>query len=151
MFGTIAGVILVPVGLLALYTAPALAHDHVIKERINLMRKGGLGNFKVIKAFVTDSKRAMADGCDFFAEGSPKGGDANQSNEWKRRAYIARALAHFRERRTLRNIFWAIDTSQELVGNPEGPGGKIPGLTPATRTASLPGPRAISWNIYQAE
>ena len=66
MFGTIAGVILVPVGLIALYTAPAVAHDHVIKERIDLMRKGGLGNFKVIKAFVTDSKGAMADGCDFL-------------------------------------------------------------------------------------
>ena len=105
MFVTIEGVTLALVGLIAVDTAPAVAHDHVIKERIDLMRKGGLGNFKVIKAFVTDSKRAMADGCDFFAEGSPKGGDANQSNEWKTRADTARALAHFRERRTLRNIF----------------------------------------------
>tara|TARA_B100000676_G_scaffold310489_1_gene377222 strand:- start:674 stop:1558 length:885 start_codon:yes stop_codon:yes gene_type:complete len=67
----------------------------------------------------------------FFAEGSLKGGDANQSNEWKRGAYIARALAHCGECHTPRNIFGAMDTSQEFAGNPEGPGGQIPGLTPA--------------------
>ena len=69
----------------------------------------------------------------FFAEGSSKGGDANQSNEWKRGAYIARALAHCGECHTPRNILGAMDASQELAGNPEGPGGKIPGLTTANR------------------
>ena len=67
----------------------------------------------------------------FFAEGSPNDGDANQSNEWKRGAYIARALAHCGECHTPRNILGAMDMSQEFAGNPEGPGGQIPGLTPA--------------------
>ena len=61
MFVTIEGVTLALVGLIAVDTAPAVAHDHVIKERIDLMRKGVLGNFKVIKAFVKDGKGSMAD------------------------------------------------------------------------------------------
>ena len=58
---TIEGVTLALVGLIALDTAPAVARDHVIKESIDLMRKGVFGNFKAIKAFVKDVKGAMAD------------------------------------------------------------------------------------------
>ena len=61
MFVTIEGVTLALVGLIALDTAPAVARDHVIKESIDLMRKGVFGNFKAIKAFVKDVKGAMAD------------------------------------------------------------------------------------------
>ena len=56
MLRTIAGVTLALVGVIELDTVPADADDHVIKERIHLMRKGVLGNFKVIMAFVKDGK-----------------------------------------------------------------------------------------------
>ena len=61
MVVTIEGVTLALVGLIALDTARAVAHDHVIKESIALMRKGLLGYFKAIMAFVKDGKGAMAD------------------------------------------------------------------------------------------
>ena len=61
MIGTIAGFTLALVGVIVLNTPPATAHEHVIKERIDLMRQGVLGNFQVIKAYVKDGKGAMAD------------------------------------------------------------------------------------------
>ena len=61
MLRTIAGVTLVLVSLFALDMAPAVADDNIIKERIHLMRKGVLGNFKVIMTFVKDGKGSMAE------------------------------------------------------------------------------------------
>ena len=60
MLSTIASVTLALVGRIALDTALAAADGHVIKERIHLMRKNILGNFKVIMAFVKDGKGSMA-------------------------------------------------------------------------------------------
>ena len=61
MLGTIAGVTLAVVGVIALDTAPAAADGHVIKDRIDLMRKGVLGNFKVIKKFAKSGEGSIAD------------------------------------------------------------------------------------------
>ena len=69
----------------------------------------------------------------FFAEGDAGHQDAGQSDAWKRGAYLVRALTHCGECHTPRNVMGAMDTSRELAGNPKGPGGKIPGLTPANK------------------
>ena len=60
--GAIAGVLIGTFASFVMDTSPAYADNHaVIKQRIELMRKGVLGNFKVIKAFVKDGKGSMVD------------------------------------------------------------------------------------------
>lgn len=69
----------------------------------------------------------------FFEPKSTGVGDAAQSKEWNRGAYISRVMAHCGECHTPRNPMGAMDGAQELAGNPEGPGGKIPDLTPRNK------------------
>ena len=58
----IAGMLIGTFASVVMDTSPAHADNHaVIKQRIELMRKGVLGNFKVIKAFAKDGKGSMAD------------------------------------------------------------------------------------------
>ena len=60
--GVIAGVLIGTLASAVLDTSPVYADNHaVIKQRIELMRKGVLGNFKVIMAFAKDGKGSMAD------------------------------------------------------------------------------------------
>ena len=60
--GAIAGLLIGTFASVVMDTSPAYADNHaVIKQRIELMRKGVLGNFKVIKAFAKDGKGSMAD------------------------------------------------------------------------------------------
>lgn len=70
----------------------------------------------------------------FFRAGPIEIGETGQSDTWKRGAYLVRALAHCGECHTPRNAMGAMDLSRELGGNPEGPGGKIPDLTPINQT-----------------
>jgi len=55
---------------------------------------------------------------------------AGASDEVKRGHYLANALGHCGECHTPRNWFGALDTSKHLGGNPTGPGGRIPNITP---------------------
>lgn len=66
----------------------------------------------------------------FFEDGWTRAVDEDRSAEWRRGAYLVRALGHCGECHTPRNVFGAMDRSRELGGNPEGPGGKIPNLRP---------------------
>lgn len=60
--GAIAGLLIGFFAIVFMDTSPAYADNHaVIKQRIELMRKGVLGNFKVIMAFAKDGKGSMAD------------------------------------------------------------------------------------------
>ena len=60
--GAIAAVLIGNFASVVMDTSPAYADNHaVIKQRIELMREGVLGNFKVIKAFARDGKGSMAD------------------------------------------------------------------------------------------
>ena len=60
--GAIAGVLIGTFASVVMDTSPAYADNHaVIKQRIELMRKGVLDNFKVIMAFAKDGKGSMAD------------------------------------------------------------------------------------------
>ena len=60
--GANAGLLIGFFAIVFMDTSPAYADNHaVIKQRIELMRKGVLGNFKVIKAFAKDGKSSMAD------------------------------------------------------------------------------------------
>ncbi|MBM3531774.1 MAG: c-type cytochrome [Alphaproteobacteria bacterium] len=52
------------------------------------------------------------------------------SDEVKRGHYLANALGHCGECHTPRNWFGALDPSKHLGGNPTGPGGRIPNITP---------------------
>lgn len=69
----------------------------------------------------------------FFAPGDVGDPDPSKSAEWQRGAYLVRVLAHCGECHTPRNVMGAMDRSRELSGNPEGPGGKIPDLSPANK------------------
>ena len=69
----------------------------------------------------------------FFAPGDTGDPDPSRSAEWQRGAYLVRVLAHCGECHTPRNVLGAMDRSRELSGNPEGPGGKIPDLSPANK------------------
>lgn len=60
--GAVAGLAIGVVGILALDTAPAQSGQMgEIKQRIEVMKKGVLGNFKVIKGFAKEGKGSMAD------------------------------------------------------------------------------------------
>ena len=59
--GIICGMGFLMVSLIALDTAPAVAADDIIKKRIELMRKGILGNFRVIKNFAKSGEGSAAD------------------------------------------------------------------------------------------
>ena len=60
--GATAGLLIGFFAIVFMDTSPAYADNHaVIKQRIDLMRNGVLGNFKVIKAFAKDGKGSMAD------------------------------------------------------------------------------------------
>ena len=69
----------------------------------------------------------------FFESGYTGDPDPSRSAEWQRGAYLVRVLAHCGECHTPRNLLGAMDRSRELSGNPEGPGGKIPDLSPANK------------------
>ena len=69
----------------------------------------------------------------FFAPGDIGDPYPSRSAEWQRGAYLVRVLAHCGECHTPRNVMGAMDRSRELSGNPEGPGGKIPDLSPANK------------------
>lgn len=57
--------------------------------------------------------------------------DADKGDTWNRGAYLVRHLGHCGECHTPRGFLGAVDSSQELAGNPQGPdGGKVPNLTP---------------------
>ena len=60
--GATAGLLIGFFAIVFMDTSPAYADNHaVIKQRIELMRKGVLDNFKVIMAFAKDGKGSMAD------------------------------------------------------------------------------------------
>jgi cytochrome c556 len=62
LISVISGLSLALIGVLALHVEPAAADDQsVIKNRIELMWKDVLGNFKIIKGFVKEGKGSMAD------------------------------------------------------------------------------------------
>ena len=69
----------------------------------------------------------------FFDAKSTGENDQSQSAEGNRGAYLVRVMAHCGECHTPRNVMGAIDWAQELAGNPIGPGGKIPDLTPRNK------------------
>jgi mono/diheme cytochrome c family protein len=69
----------------------------------------------------------------FFTLGDVGNPDLEKSAEWQRGAYLVRVLAHCGECHTPRNAMGAMDRSQELSGNPEGPGGETPDLSPANK------------------
>jgi mono/diheme cytochrome c family protein len=66
----------------------------------------------------------------FFESGGTDIQNSTKPADWKRGAYIARALGHCGECHTPRNALGAMEMASELAGNPVGPGGKIPDLTP---------------------
>ena len=68
-----------------------------------------------------------------FFDDAPFAPDPNQSDAWNRGAYIVNGPGHCGECHTPRNVMGAMDRSRELSGNPEGPGGKIPDLSPANK------------------
>lgn len=56
--------------------------------------------------------------------------DPEKSEQWNRGAYLVRHLGHCGECHTARTRFGAIRDSQELQGNPQGPGGEaVPNIT----------------------
>lgn len=55
---------------------------------------------------------------------------AGASDEVKRGHYLATALGHCGECHTPRNVLGVLDLSRHLGGNPNGPGGRIPNITP---------------------
>lgn len=55
---------------------------------------------------------------------------AGASEEVKRGHYLANALGHCGECHTPRNMLGVLDLSRHLGGNPSGPGGRIPNITP---------------------
>lgn len=62
LLSAIAGLAIGAVSVFALDTSPVQAADMaVIKERIELMKKDVLGNFKVLKTFATEGKGSMED------------------------------------------------------------------------------------------
>jgi len=69
----------------------------------------------------------------FFDKTATGETDSTQSEAWNRGAYLIRVLAHCGECHTPRNAMGAMDWSRELAGNPVGPGGKIPDLTPRNK------------------
>jgi mono/diheme cytochrome c family protein len=69
----------------------------------------------------------------FFSAGDVGGLDPEKSTVWQRGAYLVRVLAHCGECHTPRNAMGAMDRYQELSGNPKGPGGAIPDLSPANK------------------
>ena len=69
----------------------------------------------------------------FFTPGDVGDLDPEKSLEWQRGAYLVRALVHCGECHTPRNAMGVMDWSRELRGNPKGPGGEIPDLSPANK------------------
>ncbi len=55
---------------------------------------------------------------------------AGASDEVKRGHYLATALGHCGECHTPRNQLGVLDLSKHLGGNPNGPGGRVPNITP---------------------
>ncbi len=70
----------------------------------------------------------------FFRQGGrDQAADTAATPEWRRGAYLVRAVGHCGECHTPRNIFGAMDHSRELAGSRLGPEGKIPNITPHPR------------------
>jgi mono/diheme cytochrome c family protein len=69
----------------------------------------------------------------FFTPGDVGNLEPEMPTEWQRGAYLVRVLAHCGECHTPRNAMGAMNRSQELSGNPEGPGGEIPDLSPGNK------------------
>lgn len=65
----------------------------------------------------------------FFHEG-PLQPVQGQSAEWNRGRYLAEAVAHCQECHTPRNALGGLDNSRAYAGDPHGPGGKTPNITP---------------------
>jgi mono/diheme cytochrome c family protein len=55
---------------------------------------------------------------------------AGASEEVKRGHYLATALGHCGECHTPRNVLGVLDLSRHFGGNPTGPGGRVPNITP---------------------
>ena len=67
-----------------------------------------------------------------YLDAEPFTPDPAQDAVWNRGAYLVRHLGHCGECHSPRGFLGAVDNSQELAGNPDGPeGGKIPNLTPS--------------------
>ena len=76
----------------------------------------------------------------FFSRGATGVGDPERSDSWNRGAYLVRVMTHCGECHTPRNVMGAMDRDRELAGNPVGPGGKIPDLTPRNKQG------IVSWS-----
>ena len=65
----------------------------------------------------------------FFRSG-PMEPVTGQTAEWNRGRYLAETVAHCGECHTPRNALGGIDNGRAYAGDPHGPGGKTPNLTP---------------------
>lgn len=66
----------------------------------------------------------------FLEEGPRPEADA-KSAEWRRGAYLVRAVGHCGECHSPRNLLGAIEDARALSGNPDGPDGRrVPNITP---------------------
>lgn len=70
----------------------------------------------------------------FFREG-PLQPVQGQTAEWNRGRYLAEAVAHCGECHTPRNALGGLDNSRAYAGDPHGPGGKTPNITPGGKLA----------------
>ena len=70
----------------------------------------------------------------FFREG-PLQPVQGQTAEWNRVRYLAEAVAHCGECHTPRNALGGLDNSRAYAGDPHGPGGKTPNITPGGKLA----------------
>jgi len=55
---------------------------------------------------------------------------ADRSAQWNRGAYLVEAMEHCGECHTPRNALGGLDNSRAYAGDPHGPGGKTPNITP---------------------
>jgi mono/diheme cytochrome c family protein len=71
----------------------------------------------------------------FFHKGplAPVGG---QTDEWNRGRYLSEAVAHCQECHTPRNMIGGLDNGRAYAGDPHGPDGKTPNITPGGPTKS---------------